>query len=145
MPDIYVPSAGVFEPPWSNFWDDEGEADPTGAVGGASSYKTLRINVDHPIKLTRIAIRALLARDKKGVVCLIASRAGLAGIYNCALYCASKHAIVGFAKSLAAADAVCVISVLFLCSASSSFPPPPFFLVLVLRDDASNGATRWAV
>jgi short-subunit dehydrogenase involved in D-alanine esterification of teichoic acids len=22
VPDVYVPCAGVFEPPWSNFWDD---------------------------------------------------------------------------------------------------------------------------
>ncbi|SMQ45525.1 unnamed protein product [Zymoseptoria tritici ST99CH_3D7] len=94
VPDVYVPSAGVFEPPWSNFWDDnEYEA-----------YKMMQINVNHPIKFTRLAMRALAGAEKRGVVCLIASSAGIRGNYLASLYASSKHAIVGFAKSIGQAD-----------------------------------------
>lgn len=92
VPDVYAPVAGIFEPPWSNFWDDSEE--------DSGSYKTMKINVDHPVRLTRLAVRALVGANKKGVVCLIASAAGLYGVYLAALYCASKHAVVGLAKSL---------------------------------------------
>ncbi|OBT94063.1 hypothetical protein VE01_07170 [Pseudogymnoascus verrucosus] len=51
---------------WSNFWNDT-EHD---------RYAELDINVTHPIKLTRIAIRALLRKNKKGVVVVVASIAG---------------------------------------------------------------------
>ncbi|KAK3115931.1 hypothetical protein LTR53_004262 [Teratosphaeriaceae sp. CCFEE 6253] len=94
VPDIYVPCAGVFEPRWSNFWDDTDE----------ESYRMLRINIDHPIKLTRLAMRALAGAEKRGVVCLVASTAGIRGNYFASLYAASKHAIVGFAKSMGQAD-----------------------------------------
>ncbi|KAI5367751.1 Putative short-chain dehydrogenase/reductase SDR, NAD(P)-binding domain superfamily [Septoria linicola] len=94
VPDVYVPSAGVFEPSWSNFWDDNEE----------NGYKLMRINVDHPIKFTRLAMRALAGAEKQGVVCLLASGAGIRGHYLASLYTASKHAVVGFAKSMGQAD-----------------------------------------
>lgn len=94
VPDVYVPSAGVFEPPWSNFWDDNED----------NAYKMMQINVNHPIKLTRLAMRALAGADKQGVVALLASSAGIRGNYLAALYASSKHAVVGFAKSMGQAD-----------------------------------------
>lgn len=94
VPDVYVPCAGIFEPPWSNFWDDNEE----------EAYKTIRINVDHPIKFSRLAMKALAGAEKQGVVCLVASTAGIRGNYIATLYDASKHAIVGFAKSMGQAD-----------------------------------------
>ncbi|KAK5240146.1 hypothetical protein LTR40_014023, partial [Exophiala xenobiotica] len=42
VPDIYAPVAGVFDPSWSNFWDDTED----------ESYKTVAINIQHPVKLT---------------------------------------------------------------------------------------------
>jgi len=94
VPDVYVPCAGIFVPPWSNFWNDtEPEA-----------YKTMQINVNHPIKFTRLALRALAGAEKQGVVCLVASAAGIRGNYLAALYAAAKHAVVGFAKSMGEAD-----------------------------------------
>jgi NAD(P)-dependent dehydrogenase (short-subunit alcohol dehydrogenase family) len=86
--------AGIFEPSWSNFWDDE----------TSGSYKTIRINVDHPIKFTRLAMRALAGAEKQGVVVLVASTAGIRANYLASLYTASKHAIVGFAKAMGQAD-----------------------------------------
>lgn len=94
VPDIYAPVAGVLDPSWSNFWDDT----------EATSYTTVAINVMHPLKLTRLAIRALLSADKQGVVCLVASTAGIRGNSLFPLYTATKHAIVGFAKSMGSAD-----------------------------------------
>ena len=64
----------------------------------------LRINIDHPIKFARLAMRALAGAEKQGVVCLVASTAGIRGNYFASLYAASKHAIVGFAKSMGQAD-----------------------------------------
>lgn len=94
VPDIYAPVAGIFEPPWSNFWDDTEQ----------NSYKTMEINVNHPIKLTRLAIRALVGANKQGVVCLTASTAAIRGNYLASLYSASKFAVLGFTKSMGQAD-----------------------------------------
>ncbi|KAK0354700.1 hypothetical protein LTR91_012282 [Friedmanniomyces endolithicus] len=94
VPDVYVPCAGVFEPRWSNFWDDTDE----------ENYKLLRINIDHPVKFTRLAMRALAGAEKQGVVCLVGSTAGIRANYFASLYSASKFAVVGFAKSMGQAD-----------------------------------------
>lgn len=94
VPDVYCPVAGVYEPSWSNFWDDS-ETD---------SYKSIRINVDHPIKLTRLAMRALAGANKQGVVCLVASTAGIRGNLYAAVYASTKHAIMGFVKSVGQID-----------------------------------------
>lgn len=94
VPDVYAPVAGVLDPSWSNFWDDT----------DSETYKTLLINLHHPIKLTRLAIRALASANKKGVVCLVSSSAGIRGQYLLPLYVATKHGIVGLAKSLGQAD-----------------------------------------
>lgn len=75
----------------------------------------MEINVNHPIKMARIAMRALLRADKKGVVLMIASMAGLAGMYASPLYCATKHAIVGFVKSMADADEFEGVKVVAVC------------------------------
>lgn len=96
LPDVYAPVAGIFEPLWSNFWDDN--------ENSHGNYKTLEINVSHPIKLTRLAMKACASEKKQGVVCLVASTAGIRGNYLSSLYAASKHAIVGFAKSMGQAD-----------------------------------------
>ena len=107
VPDVYCPVAGIFEPKWSNMWDDTEDEQ--------GYYATMRINAEHPVKLTRIAIRALLGANKKGVVALVASGAGLGGIYLSPLYCASKHAVVGLCKSLGLADPQEGVKVVCIC------------------------------
>ena len=79
---------------WSNFWDDTEE----------DGYSQVDINVIHPLKLSRIAIRALLRKNKKGVILITASLAGFQGTFSAALYCSTKHAIVGFVRSMAELD-----------------------------------------
>ncbi|KAK0865528.1 hypothetical protein LTS02_005330 [Friedmanniomyces endolithicus] len=81
VPDVYVPCAGVFEPRWSNFWDDTDE----------ENYKLLRINIDHPVKFTRLAMRALAGAEKQGVVCLVGSTAGIRANYFASLYSARRR------------------------------------------------------
>ena len=49
-------------------------------------------------------MKALAGAEKQGAVCLVASTAGIRANYLCSLYVASKHAIVGFAKSMGQAD-----------------------------------------
>lgn len=92
--DIWVAGAGVFEPNASSFYEDNEE----------DGYKAMRINAEHPIKLTRIAMRSCLKANKPGVVLIVASGAGVTGFYGSPLYCATKHAVVGFTKSMAQAD-----------------------------------------
>ncbi|KAI9792870.1 MAG: hypothetical protein M1835_007628 [Candelina submexicana] len=105
VPDIYIAGAGIFEPTWSNFYDDT----------ETERYAEVDINVNHPIKLTRIAMRALLGKDKKGVVLIIASVCGLLGTYSAPLYTATKHAMVGFTKSMAAADRLEGVKIVAIC------------------------------
>ncbi|GKZ21766.1 hypothetical protein AbraIFM66951_008770 [Aspergillus brasiliensis] len=105
VPDVYVASAAIFEPPWSSFWEDTESTD----------YACIDINVNHPIKLTRLAIRALLGKDKKGVVCLVSSIAGISASIRSPLYCAAKHAIWGFVKSMAPLDQLEGVKVTSIC------------------------------
>jgi NAD(P)-dependent dehydrogenase (short-subunit alcohol dehydrogenase family) len=63
VPDAYAICAGVFEPPFSNFWLDTED----------DGYKQVEINVSHPIKLTRLAIKKSLGRGKRASVCIIVS------------------------------------------------------------------------
>jgi NAD(P)-dependent dehydrogenase (short-subunit alcohol dehydrogenase family) len=71
IPEVYVAGAGVFEPRWSSWWDDTEE----------DHYAQFQINALHPLKLARIATRALLAENKKGVVLIVASLAGYSGAF----------------------------------------------------------------
>jgi NAD(P)-dependent dehydrogenase (short-subunit alcohol dehydrogenase family) len=64
----------------------------------------MKINVNHPLKLSRIAIRALLGKNKKGVILITASMAGFAGTFSAPLYISTKHAVVGLVRSLAILD-----------------------------------------
>lgn len=73
------------------------------------------INVTHPIKFTRMAMRALLGHKKEGVVLLISSIAGLDGVYSKPLYAAAKHAIVGFVRSMSVAEQQFGIKVVGIC------------------------------
>ncbi|KAF2814103.1 NAD(P)-binding protein [Mytilinidion resinicola] len=105
VPDAYGICAGVFDPPWSNFWQDPED----------ERYASVDINVNHPLKLTRFAIRASLGKGKKAGVCIIASIAGIAGNVASPLYCATKHAVVGFTKSMKGTDAYTGVRITTIC------------------------------
>ena len=112
VPDVVVAGAGVFDPPWSNFWDDKED----------ERYAEVEINVNHVIKLTRFAMRAMVSRSKKGVVCSIASTAGLSGFYTTPLYCATKHAVVGFTRAMAPAERLEGVKVVTVCPSAVDTP-----------------------
>ncbi|RMJ08331.1 hypothetical protein CDV36_012049 [Fusarium kuroshium] len=108
VPDVFVASAGVFEPPYSNFWEDPEPFESNG-------YKHVDINVNHPIKLTRLAIRALLGKNKQGVVVIVGSIAGYSKQYPAPIYSATKHAVVGFTRSLGSAQDLQGVKVVCVC------------------------------
>lgn len=107
VPDVWVANAGIYEPVWSNFWDDTED--------DQGHYAAVSINVEHPIKLTRIAIRSLLSENKKGVVLCVSSLSGLRSKYGSVLYCATKHAIVGFVKGMGLAEELEGVKVVAIC------------------------------
>ncbi|KAK3710342.1 hypothetical protein LTR37_010408 [Vermiconidia calcicola] len=111
-PDVYIAGAGVFEPPWTSFWHDSEE----------EHYALTDINLDHPIKLTRIAMRTLVSEDRKGVVIPIASVGGLAASYSYPIYIATKHAIVGFTKSMKMAEKYEGVKVVTVCPGAVDTP-----------------------
>ncbi|KAF2837421.1 NAD(P)-binding protein [Patellaria atrata CBS 101060] len=129
VPDVYVAGAGVFEPKWSNFWDDT----------EMERYAEMDINASHPIKLTRIAMQSLAEKNKKGVVLSLASIAGLQGTYSAALYCASKHAVVGFTKSMTLADELEGVKVATIC------PGLVYTPLWTDRHDAKQALDRFGV
>ena len=55
------------------------------------SYAQVQINLNHPIKLSRIAMRQLVSENRRGVILPFGSVNGIAGSYNCPLYTATKH------------------------------------------------------
>lgn len=77
-------------------------------------YHLADVNL-HPIKLTRIAMRALLKRNKKGVVIIVSSAAAIYPLYPVPLYNATKAALVAFTKSLRPADEEEGVKVACIC------------------------------
>lgn len=62
VPDAYAICAGLFDPPFSNFWQDPEQDE---------GYKQVDVNVNHPIKLTRLAMRKSVAKGKRASLCII--------------------------------------------------------------------------
>lgn len=80
----------------------------------ADSYANLGC-IECQIKFTRLAVRALLGKDKKGVVALVSSIAGYSSNFSCPLYCATKHAVVGFTRSMRDAEQMQGVKVVSVC------------------------------
>ncbi|OAP54966.1 hypothetical protein AYL99_10666 [Fonsecaea erecta] len=95
VPDLVCPGAGIYEPPESGFWGD---------VDSPSHYKLFDINIVHPIKMTRMAIRHLMRAKKTGTVVCIASVAAETVSVITPLYQASKHAVGSFIMGMGAAE-----------------------------------------
>lgn len=103
--DIVCPGAGVYEPPFSNFWIPPGtEGSRDNALG--DRYLAMDINMTHPIRVTQMAIsRYLNAKtpaspsNPKSVIHIASIAAEVADL-GCPLYYAAKHGVKGFVKSL---------------------------------------------
>ncbi|KAI1738241.1 short chain dehydrogenase [Xylaria scruposa] len=106
--DIIVPGAGVFEPHFSAFWNppktatnpDSPSIDP--ADGEPGSYKSIEINLTHPIRLSQLGIGYWTKNKLPGTLVHTSSIAGHATGLGVPLYFASKHGLHGFVRSLGA-------------------------------------------
>ncbi|KAI0593177.1 short-chain dehydrogenase [Biscogniauxia sp. FL1348] len=111
--DVLCPGAGVYEPPWSNFWHPPGSAASRDGDSDSDRYALLDINLTHPVRATQLALSHWLhprggggggSSPSKRVVhvsSVAAQRPNLAA----PLYSASKFAITGFVRCLAGLEA----------------------------------------
>lgn len=76
--------------------------------------RILEINVTAPFRLTRALLPAMV-KSGWGRIINVASNAGLTGYGYTAAYCASKHALIGFTRSLAIDVARAGVTVNALC------------------------------
>ncbi len=85
--DILINNAGIFPVgPFLNLSMDEYD-------------RCFNINVRAPIQLSRLLLPAMV-EQKWGRLVHIGSSSAYAGFKNTALYCATKHALLGFSRSL---------------------------------------------
>jgi NAD(P)-dependent dehydrogenase (short-subunit alcohol dehydrogenase family) len=90
------------------------ESAPLAKTTDAMMDAHLALNVTAPLRLARALVPAMV-KSRWGRVVSVASNAALTGYAYCAAYCASKHALVGLTRALAAelaqtgvtANAVC--------------------------------------
>jgi NAD(P)-dependent dehydrogenase (short-subunit alcohol dehydrogenase family) len=110
--DLLCAGAGIFEPPFSSFWNPPGSKESKDARHG-DRYLSIEINTTHPIRATQIAISHFLnppkgqekvspSNPKRVVIC--GSVAGQVYGIGSPLYFASKHAISGFVRSMGDLD-----------------------------------------
>jgi 3-hydroxybutyrate dehydrogenase len=83
-------------------------------TGDAVWDRIMEVNVTAPFRLTRALLPAMV-KSGWGRIINIASNAGLTGYGYTAAYCASKHALVGFTRSLALDVARSGVTVNALC------------------------------
>ncbi|KAG4256708.1 hypothetical protein FPRO03_03718 [Fusarium proliferatum] len=102
VPDIVVPGAGVYEGSFPGFWDDRDET---------LSYKLFDINMMHPIRMTRIAIRKMREVKKPGTILHLSSITAQKPSVVLPLYSVSKAAISQFVRCMAPLDQMCGIRV----------------------------------
>ncbi|KAF5724791.1 15-hydroxyprostaglandin dehydrogenase [Fusarium mundagurra] len=98
--DVVCPGAGVYDPPFSNFWHPAGTA-LSKDVHSASRFASLDINLTHPIYATQQAITHFTENKKSGSIVHISSIAAQGPLLSVPLYCAAKAGISHFVRSLA--------------------------------------------
>ncbi|PGH04294.1 hypothetical protein AJ79_07141 [Helicocarpus griseus UAMH5409] len=103
--DIVCPGAGVYEPPFSNFWHPPGSPESRDSPS-ASRYGVLDINLTHPIRTTQLAIARFASSETPKTIVHISSIAGQCPFLVTPMYVATKHAISGFVRSLAKLDTI---------------------------------------
>ncbi|KAG9499334.1 hypothetical protein J7337_010154 [Fusarium musae] len=102
VPDIVVPGAGVYEGSFPGFWNDKDKT---------LNYGILDINVLHPIRTTRIAIRKMREAKKPGTILHLSSITAQKPSVVLPLYAVSKAAISQFVRCMAPLDEMCGIRV----------------------------------
>ena len=82
--------------------------------------RVMSINATSVVALTQSLLPQL--RERQGVVVIVASQAGLQGEPNLAAYCASKFALVGWARRLSAVLAADGVQLRLLCPGCTRTP-----------------------
>lgn len=82
--------------------------------------RTMGANINGVIYMTRAAMPHLL--DRRGVVVNMSSAAGLVGVPFNSIYCASKHAVVGFTKAAALEVAHAGVRINAICPGGVNTP-----------------------
>lgn len=100
--DVVVPNAGIDAP--------HKLADTTDEIW----ERVMAVNTTAVFTLCRAALPAMVARGT-GRVVVVASTAGLAGYAYSAAYCASKHAVIGLVRALAAEIARSRVTINAVC------------------------------
>lgn len=100
--DVLVPNAGIdashkLEDTTDDVWD-----------------QLMAVNVTSVFALCRAAIPGMIARGR-GRVVVVASTAGLVGYSYTSAYCASKHAVVGLVRAIAAEIARTPVTINAVC------------------------------
>ncbi|KAL6711585.1 hypothetical protein ACN47E_004519 [Coniothyrium glycines] len=111
--DLFVPGAGIYDPPASNFWLPPTSSSPplsSRDAAHADRYASIDVNLTHPLRLTQLAIAHFLNPGAPGVprvspanpkrVLLVSSIAGQRANLNTPLYVAAKHGVNGFIRAL---------------------------------------------
>jgi 3-hydroxybutyrate dehydrogenase len=75
----------------NNFWNDQ----------DTDSYKILRVNLEHPLKMSRMAIRKMLQADQSGIIVLVSSTGAQKASILTPLYQAAKAGISTFTRCMA--------------------------------------------
>lgn len=101
-PEIVVAGAGIYEASSTGFWDEKDIA---------SRYKLFDVNLLHPIKLTRIAIRRLQGAKSRGTILHISSITAQKPSAVLPLYSVSKAALSQFVRCMAPLESMCGIRV----------------------------------
>lgn len=128
VPYITCPGAGVYEPVSShqcydpdptessqsvnNFWNDRDE----------TTYQILRINLEHPVKMSRLAIRAMARANSLGIIVLLSSIGAQGVSIVTPLYGISKQGVSHFVRSMAGLEDLLGIRVVAVAPGPTKTP-----------------------
>ncbi|KAH7128011.1 short chain dehydrogenase reductase [Dactylonectria estremocensis] len=140
--NLLVNGAGVYEPPFSDFWNPPGISplakDPADAQVGM--FKTYSVNTIAPVRLAQIAIEYWLRPENRGLEGNILWMASMAGYIHGLLtpfYYSSKAAVVSMCKSLGSLNKIAGIRNAAICPGVVDTPifHPPYSRERVQADD----------
>lgn len=87
--DVILANAGTYSPLPVQFVSDESWAE------------TVDINLTGVFHTVKAGVRQLVEQNEGGSIVVTSSTAGIKGFYGAPAYCAAKHGVVGFMRSLA--------------------------------------------